>query len=76
MTYTLFRTLPDGTEKSQGPFPTARRAAVAAGMVLYDNRHAGKAEAQRFSAALAKRDMGTEWVHMGSGYRFRVEKNT
>jgi hypothetical protein len=75
MTYTLFRTLPDGTEKSQGPFSTARRAAVAAGMVLYDNRHAGKAEAQRFSASLATRELGSEWTHTGSGYRFRIEKD-
>lgn len=75
MTYTLYRTLPDGSEKSQGPFPNRPAAARAAGMVLYDNRYAGKAEAQRFSASLARKDLGTEWVHMGSGYRFRVEKN-
>jgi hypothetical protein len=76
MTYTLFRTLPDGSERSQGPFASVRLAAVAAGMVLYDNRHAGKAEAQRFSACLVRKELGSEWAHTGSGYRFRIGKAT
>lgn len=73
-TFNLIRTTPDGVEKTQGPFANRRAAAVAAGRVLNDNARTPKAEAQRFSASLAARDLGTEWVHMESGYRFRIEK--
>lgn len=74
MLYTLVRTTPQGAEKTQGPFPSRPAAAKAAGRVLNDNARVEKAEAQRFSASLAKKDLGTEWVHAGSGYRFRIEK--
>lgn len=70
--YRLVRITPSGDTKEQGPFLTVKGAAKAAGMVLFDNGAAGRAETQRFSAALARKPIGTEWGHGASGYRFRI----
>ena len=72
--YNLIRTTPEGAERSQGPFAKKSDAARAAGRVLSDNVRTPQAEAQRFSSALSRKDLGTEWAHTGSGYRFRIEK--
>lgn len=67
--YTLVRTLPDGTEKTSGPFKTVRAAAVAAAQCLYDNGVASKAEAQSFSTRVT----ATATLVHSSGYAFRLE---
>lgn len=72
--YVLIRTTPEGVEKTGMPRPQKRDAAVSAGRILNDNAGVPKDEAQRFSATLARKTLGTEWVHTGSGYRFRIEK--
>lgn len=71
--YVLIRTLPDGTEKRQGPFANIRAAAVAASYVLSDNRLASKADAQRFAASLHRETpVGEALRHDASGYLFRI----
>ena len=69
--YTLIRALPNGTEKSSGPFKTVRAAVVAAGQCLFDNGAASKAEAQQFSARM-NTTLGVTTRH-SSGYAFRLE---
>lgn len=74
MAYRLVRTLPDGTVKPSGvALVSVREAAKFAGMSLYDNRCATKAEAQRFSVQLARQPLGTDYPHP-SGYSFRIER--
>jgi hypothetical protein len=72
--FMLIRVTPAGVERSQGPFRSVRDAAVAASRVLNDNANVPKDEAQRFAAVLARKPLDTDWVHTGSGYRFRVVK--
>lgn len=73
MPYTLHRTLPNGQERTQGPFRRSLDAANAAAHCLHDNGAAGKAEAQRFGALLCLASLGTTEAH-ASGYAFRIEK--
>lgn len=75
MNYTLHRSLPNGQEKTQGPFQSVADAARAAGRGLHDNRAATKGDAQRFSRALAGADVGTEMQHT-SGYTFWIQGET
>lgn len=70
--YQLVRTLPDGTERRHTPVVSIAHAAVAAGLVLYDNARVVKREAQRFSRALEAHPLGEELRHH-SGYAFRIE---
>lgn len=72
--YTLTRTTPEGVEKTSSPRATAREAAVSAGLILFDNARVPKAEAQRFSASLARLPLGDTGVHAASGYRFRIDR--
>lgn len=71
--FALVRTTPEGVEKISSPAAKARDAARQAGQILYDNARVPKAEAQRFSASLARLPLGDTGVHSGSGYRFRIE---
>ena len=72
-TYKLTRVTPQGQEKEQGPFPTAKKAATAAFYVLTDNGAAGKTDANDFAHRLHTAAPGTELTHEPSGYRFRIE---
>lgn len=72
MTYALIRTLPNGEERAQRPIESVREAAVTASYVLYDNRVAAKAEAQRFAAQLSKAPIGETLTHVPSGLAFRI----
>jgi len=71
--YKLMRVNPQGQEKEQGPFLTARKAATAAFYVLTDNGAAGKTDANDFAHRLHTAPLGTELAHEPSGYRFRIE---
>lgn len=72
--YQLIRTLPNGVERSQSPVKRVRDAAVLASYVLYDNREASKADAQRFAAQLGRAPLGENLTHEPSGYAFRIVK--
>lgn len=71
--YMLIDITPDGKEKSRGPFANRGRAAMFAGLSLYDNGRASKVGAQRFSAELSRVPIGTAHAHE-SGYAFRIER--
>lgn len=72
-TYTLSRRLPDGTVKRHIPQYTMRNTAAVASYVLYDNRLASKADAQRFAAQLSKAPRGEWLTHEPSGYAFKID---
>lgn len=50
--------MPEGVEKTQGPFKTKRAAAITAGRSLNDNGVATKEQAQRFSPYLVQVALG------------------
>lgn len=72
--YALIRTTPEGVERISSPVASVRDAAVRAAHILHDNARVSKAEAQRFSATLARIPLGDTGVHLASGYRFRIER--
>jgi hypothetical protein len=76
MTYTLTRTLPDGTAKAWSTqFATMRKAAQAVAYCLADNGLAGRRDATAFASKFQDTPPGTDVRHESSGYVFRTEKS-
>lgn len=75
MTYTLTRTLPDGTEKTN---PTAmrtlREVEFAVAYCLMDNSRVPRGEARTFAHGVIGRPLGETVEHEVSGYAFRVDR--
>ncbi|MDT0442301.1 hypothetical protein [Streptomyces johnsoniae] len=72
-TYRMTRYLPTGQVKEwPSYFKSQAEAARRAGQCLLDNGAASKAEAQRFSAALAKASLSVIVDHEPSGYSFMI----
>lgn len=74
MTFTLTRTLPDGTVKtSPTPLRTLREVEFAVAYCLMDNSRVLRGEARQFAASLTGRPIGEQVKHEASGYAFRVD---
>jgi hypothetical protein len=75
MQYSLTRTLPDGTERTN---PTAlrtlREVEVAIAYCLMDNSRVPRGEARTFAAGLVRQALGETLKHESSGYAFRVDR--
>lgn len=71
--FNLVRTLPDGTERTQGPVSRKREAASLALFVLTDNGLASRRAANSYARTLDMMPVGTTVTHEPSGYRFRIE---
>ncbi|WP_030248312.1 hypothetical protein [Streptomyces sp. NRRL S-455] len=75
MKYSLTRTLPDGTERTN---PTAlhtlREVEVAVAYCLMDNSRVPRGEARTFAAGFVGRPLGEAVKHESSGYAFRVDR--
>lgn len=75
MTFTLTRTLPDGTVKTNPtPMRTLREVEVAVAYCLMDNSRVPRGEARRFAAGVVSRPVGEQVWHESSGYAFRVDR--
>jgi hypothetical protein len=73
--YTLTRTLPDGTVRANPtPLRTLREVEFAVAYCLMDNSRVPRGEARRFAADFAHRPAGEQMKHEGSGYAFRVDR--
>jgi hypothetical protein len=73
MTYTLTRTLPNGTVKTNPTaMKTLREVEIAIAYCLMDNSRVPRGEARRFAADVVSRPVGAEIEHEASGYAFRV----
>ncbi len=73
MTYTLYRTLPNGAEKATTGLASRRKAATAAAFVINDN--AGPITRQEFNALAARvhdAPLGEVVLHEPTGYSFRT----
>lgn len=71
--FNLIRTLPNGTEKVQGPVARKRDAASLALFVLTDNGLATRRAANGYAQTLDMMPVGTAVTHEASGYKFRIE---
>lgn len=75
MTYTLTRTLPDGTVKTNPtPIGTLRAVEIAIAYCLMDNSRVPRGEARRFAADVTGQPLGAQVAHDASGYAFRVDR--
>jgi hypothetical protein len=73
--YTLTRTLPDGTVKTNPtPMRTLREVEFAVAYCLMDNSRVPRGEARTFAAGVVGRTVGEEIKHESSGYAFRVDR--
>lgn len=73
--FTLTRTLPDGTVKTNPtPLRTVREVEFAVAYCLMDNSRVPRGEARTFAADFARRPAGEQVRHEGSGYAFRVDR--
>lgn len=73
--FTLTRTLPDGTVKTNPtPLRTVREVEFAVAYCLMDNSRVPRGEARSFAADFAGRPAGEQVKHEGSGYAFRVDR--
>jgi hypothetical protein len=73
--YTLTRTLPDGTVKTNPiRMKTLREVEFAVAYCLMDNSRVPRGEARTFAAGLARQPLGSEVRHESSGYAFRVDR--
>lgn len=71
--FNLIRTLPNSTERTQGPVSRKREAASLALFVLTDNGLASRREANLVARNLDAAPVGETITHEPSGYRFRIE---
>ncbi|MGY5634190.1 hypothetical protein ACW7N6_38260 [Streptomyces sp. UC1A3] len=75
MTFTLTRTLPDGTVKtSPTAMRTLREVEFAVAYCLMDNSRVPRGEARRFAADVVSQPAGETVEHESSGYAFRVDR--
>lgn len=75
MTYTLTRTLPDGTAKTWSmPFATMHKVAQAVAYCLADNGLASRPDAAAFASKFQDTAPGTSVRHEPSGYAFRADR--
>lgn len=75
MTFTLTRTLPDGTVRTNPtPMHTLREVEFAVAYCLMDNSRVPRGEARRFAAGVVSRPVGEHVAHASSGYAFRVDR--
>lgn len=73
--FTLTRTLPDGTVKTNPTrLKTLREVEFAVAYCLMDNSRVPRGEARTFAADFARRPAGEQVRHEGSGYAFRVDR--
>ena len=73
--FTLTRTLPDGTEKTNPTLlRTLREVEFAVAYCLMDNSRVPRGEARRFAAGVVSRPTGETVAHESSGYTFRVDR--
>ena len=75
MTFTLTRTLPNGTVKTNPtPLRTLREVEFAVAYCLMDNSRVPRGEARTFAAGVVARRLGETVEHAASGYAFRVDR--
>jgi hypothetical protein len=75
MQFTLTRTLPDGTEKTNPTvLRTLREVEFAVAYCLMDNSRVPRGEARTFAAGFVGRPIGETLKHESSGYAFRVDR--
>jgi hypothetical protein len=72
MTFTLTRTLPDGTERTHDGLASKTAAASAACYVLTDNLNLRRKDAEPIGFQLEHAPLGT--VVPAYGYTFRIER--